>query len=110
MDGRAINIRSEKAKELLALLVERRGSFVSSHEAIAMLWECEPNETTRARYRKTASRLMTELGRNGIDYIVESDRGARRIVPECIECDYYDYRDGIGCLPTGGGTPRVCLV
>lgn len=111
VDGRAINIRSEKAKELLALLVERRGSFVSSHEAIAMLWECEPNETTRARYRKTASRLMAELGRNGIDYIVESDRGARRIVPECIECDYYDYRDGIGCLPTGGGsTPRVCLV
>lgn len=112
VDGRAINIRSEKAKELLALLVERRGSFVSSHEAIAMLWECEPNETTRARYRKTASRLMAELGRNGIDYIVESDRGARRIVPECIECDYYDYRDGIGCLLTGGGgsTPRVCLV
>lgn len=110
VDGRAINIRSEKAKELLALLVERRGSFVSSREAIAMLWECEPNKTTRARYRKTASRLMIELGRNGIDYIVESDRGARRIVPECIECDYYDYRDGVGGLPTGGGAPRVCLV
>lgn len=103
VDGRAVNIRSEKAKELLALLVERRGSFVSSHEAIAMLWECEPSETTRARYRKTASRLMTELGRNGIDYIVESDRGARRIVPEYIECDYYDYRDGIGDFPTWGG-------
>lgn len=110
VDGRAINIRSAKAKELLALLVERRGSFVSSREAIAMLWECEPNKTTRARYRKTASRLMIELGRNGIDYIVESDRGARRIVPECIECDYYDYRDGVGGLPTGGGAPRVCLV
>ena len=110
VDGRAINIRSAKAKELLALLVERRGSFVSSREAIAMLWECEPNKTTRARYRKTASRLMIELGRNGIDYIVESDRGARRIVPECIKCDYYDYRDGAGGLPTGGGAPRVCLV
>lgn len=110
VDGRAINIRSEKAKELLALLVERRGSFVSSREAIAMLWECEPNKTTRARYRKTASRLMAELDRNGIGHIVESDRGARRIVPECIECDYYDYRDGVGGLPTGGGAPRVCLV
>lgn len=110
VDGRAINIRSEKAQELLALLVERRGSFVSSREAIAMLWECEPSEKTRARYRKTASRLMSELGRNGIDYIVESDRGARRIVPECIKCDYYDYRDGAGGLPTGGGAPRVRLV
>ena len=94
-DGNAINIRSEKAKELLALLVERRGAFVSAREAIATLWECEPDETTRARYRKVASRLMSELNRNEIGHIVESDRGARRIVPESIECDYYDYRDGL---------------
>lgn len=94
-DGNAINIRSEKAKELLALLVERRGAFVSAREAIATLWECEPDETTRARYRKVASRLMSELNRNEIGHIVESDRGARRIVPENIECDYYDYRDGL---------------
>ena len=60
-----------------------------------MLWECEPDQTTRARYRKTASRLVSELKRNGIEYIVESDRGARRVVPECLECDYYDYRDGL---------------
>lgn len=95
VDGKAVNIRSAKAKELLALLIERRGAFVSSREAIAMLWECDPDKTTRARYRKTASRLVSELKRNGIGYILESDRGARRIVPEYLECDYYDYRDGL---------------
>lgn len=105
VDGRAVNIRSGKAKELLALLIERRGAFVSSREAIAMLWECEPNETMRARYRKTASRLMSELNRNGIGYIVESDRGARRVVPECLECDYYDYRDGLRA-PSGSLLPE----
>ena len=95
VDGKALNIRSAKAKELLALLIAHRGAFVSSREAIAMLWECEPDKTTRARYRKTASRLMSELKRSGIGYILESVRGARRIVPEYLECDYYDYRDGL---------------
>ena len=78
VDGKAVNIRSAKAKELLALLIERRGAFVSTREIIAMLWECEPDETTRARARKVASRLMSELNRNGIGYIVERDRGPPR--------------------------------
>ena len=95
VDGEAVHIRCEKARELLALLIERRGAFVTTREAIALLWECEPDDKSRARYRKIASRLMAELRKVGIEYIVESDRGARRIVPEYIDCDYYDYRDGL---------------
>lgn len=105
VDGKAVNIRSAKAKELLALLIERRGAFVSTREIITMLWECEPDETTRARARKVASRLMSELNRSGIGYIVESDRGARRVVAEYIECDYYDYRDGLRA-PSGDFLPE----
>ncbi len=95
VDGEAIHIRCERGRELLALLIEKRGAFLSTREAITSLWECEPDDTTRARYRKIASRLMNELKKYGIDYIVESDRGARRIIPEFINCDYYDYRDGV---------------
>ena len=95
VDAKAVNIRSEKAKELLALLIVKRGAFITVREAITTLWECEPDDTTRARVRKVASRLLSELNRNGIGHIIESDRGARRIVPEYIECDYYDYRDGL---------------
>ncbi len=95
VDGEAVFIRSEKGRELLALLIEKRGAYLTTREAITSLWECEPDEASRARYRKVVSRLMSELKRNGIDYIVESDRGARRIVPEFIDCDYYDYRDGL---------------
>lgn len=93
--GEAVHIRCEKARELLALLIERRGAFVTTREAIALLWECEPDDKSRARYRKIASRLMAELRKIGVDHIVESDRGARRIVPEYIDCDYYGYRDGL---------------
>lgn len=95
VDGEALHIRCEKARELLALLIERRGAFVTTRDAITSLWECEPDDRSRARYRKIASRLMAELRKAGIEHIVESDRGARRIVPEYIDCDYYDYRDGL---------------
>lgn len=95
VDGKAFHVRNDKARELLALLIERRGSFLTTREVVSELWECEPDEKVRARYRKVASRLMSELKRAGIDYIVESDRGARRIIPEYIDCDYYEYRDGL---------------
>lgn len=42
VDGKPIPFRSEKAKGLLALLVDRRGGFVTSADAIATLWEHEP--------------------------------------------------------------------
>ena len=57
VDGKAINIRSEKARDLLALLIEKRGAFLSAREAITTLWECGPDDTSRARYRKVAGRL-----------------------------------------------------
>ena len=58
VDDRPIAFRNEKSKELFALLVDRRGGFVSSEEAIGFLWENEPaNPVTLARYRKVALRL-----------------------------------------------------
>ena len=41
INGQAILIPHAKAKELLALLVHRRGGFVTQHEIIAHLWEDE---------------------------------------------------------------------
>ena len=47
VDGEAILFNHSKAKELLALLVDRRGGFVGATEAISCLWEDEPaNNTT----------------------------------------------------------------
>lgn len=95
IDGEPVHIKNDKGRELLALLIEKRGAYLTTREAITALWECEPDNTVRARYRKIASRLISELKELGIDYIIESERGVRRIIPEFINCDYYDYRDRI---------------
>lgn len=96
VDNEPVVFHSEKAKELLALLVDRRGGFVSSVEAITYLWPGEGvYKTTLARYRKYAMRLKNTLEEYGIQDIVEvTKRGLRRIVPERIDCDYYRYLSG----------------
>ena len=90
-----VAFRNEKSKELLALLVDRRGGFVSADEAISFLWEDEPsNPVTLARYRKVALRLKNLLEEYGISDIVESVNGKRRIVAEKVRCDLYEYLSG----------------
>lgn len=95
VDGHPIAFRNKKSKELLALLVDRRGGFVSSEEAIGFLWEDEPvNAVTLSRYRKVALRLKNILEEYGITDIVESVDGKRRIVTDRVSCDLYDYMTG----------------
>ena len=93
--GKPIAFRSQKAKELFALLVDRRGGYVSSEEAISFLWEDEPiNSVTLARYRKVALRLKNILEEYGIADVIASVDGKRRIVMEKVQCDLYDYLSG----------------
>lgn len=95
VENRPIAFRNEKSKELLALLVDRQGGFVTSAEAIACLWEDEEvNSVTLARYRKVALRLKNLLEEYGISHIVETVDGKRRIVPELVCCDLFDYLKG----------------
>ncbi len=92
---RPIAFRNKKSKELFALLVDRKGGYVTSEEAISFLWEEEPvNTVTLARYRKAALRLKNTLEEYGIPEVIEAVDGKRRIVPERVRCDLYDYLSG----------------
>lgn len=90
-----IAFRNKKSKELFALLVDRKGGYVSSEEVISFLWEDEPiNTVTLSRYRKVALRLKNTLEEYGISDVIESVNGKRRIVMEKVHCDLYDYLSG----------------
>lgn len=90
-----IAFRNKKSKELLALLVDRKGGYVSSEEAISFLWEDEPvNAVTLSRYRKVALRLKNTLEEYGISDVIETVDGKRRIIPERVKCDLYEYLSG----------------
>lgn len=92
VDGIPVSFKNESAKELLALIVNRRGGFVTSREATSTLWPEEPvSKTTMARYRKAAMRLGRTLEQYGVQAILEKDGGSRRINPSLVNCDLYSY-------------------
>ena len=91
-DGQPIFFHSEKVKELLALLVDRQGGYVTTNEAAALLWPGEElDDILKARYRKVCMRLTETLCENGIEDVVDISKRKRRIVPENIDCDLFDY-------------------
>ena len=50
VDGRPVPFKQAKCKELLAYLVDRRGSGVSRAEAFAILWEDRPYDRDEKRH------------------------------------------------------------
>lgn len=96
IDGEPVVFEHEKAKELLAVLIDRQGKFVSSGEIISCLWEDEAvNENTQSRCRKAAYHLRRILAAYGLDDLLESTpKGYRRIRTEMIDCDLYHYLNG----------------
>ena len=95
INGEAILIPNAKAKELLALLVDRRGGFVSSGEIISCLWEGEEaNTLTLSRCRKVFMLLKNTLKEYNLENLIESKKGKRKINTRLVNCDLYNYLSG----------------
>ncbi len=93
-DGKAIHFSNKKAKELLALLVDRRGGFVTMEQAIDTLWENRAyDECTKTLYRTALKNLRDTLAKSGYTDILVEKRGQRCINKERVSCDYYDFID-----------------
>lgn len=95
VDGVPVLFKSQKAKELLAVLVDRRGGYVSSGDIISRLWENESaNPTTNARVRKVAMLLRRTLAKYGVDYIIENADRQRRLISDAVDCDLFHFLAG----------------
>ena len=95
IDEKPLHFTSDKAKELLAILVDRNGGTLSAPEAISILWEDEPaGEKQLSRYRKLAQRLKEALQQAGIDDILVTSNGVRSLDISKISCDYYEFLNG----------------
>ncbi len=89
VDGRVLPIKTAKAKELLALMVDRNGGAVTVGQAISCLWEDRAyDERTGSLYRMTYKRLKETLAAAGIEYILETRHANRSVNMEMLDCDY----------------------
>jgi two-component SAPR family response regulator len=95
LNDKPLDFSSEKAKELLAFLVDRKGGIVSTEEMITYLWEDRPDDDkSRNLCRKVVQRLHKQLEEWGIgDIVIRHNRG-RSLDVSKVDCDYYEYLNG----------------
>lgn len=95
VDGKPVPFKQAKCKELLAYLIDRRGSGVSRAEAFAILWEDRPYDRPMQKQFDVIIRsLRDSLREAGAEYIFEMKSGMLRIVPEKISCDLFRFCSG----------------
>lgn len=94
IDGEAYHFSNGKAKELLALAIDKKGGIVTMEQAVDLLWEDHPyDEAVKQLYRKAVICLNQLCKDKGLDFFV-SNRGSCHILPSRLECDYYKLLEG----------------
>ena len=92
IDGKPIAFKYSKTKELLAYLIDRKGAMCTSAELQAVIFE---DDSGHESYMKSLRRdLLETLESIGCGNVIAQQRGKLGIVPDDLDCDYYDWCDG----------------
>ena len=83
-----------KTKELLAYLIDRKGSLCTNGEIMAILWEDDANERHTSYLKNLRHDLANTLESLGCSEALVRRRGMIGIVTSEIDCDYYDFLAG----------------
>ena len=92
VDGKVLPMEPAKAKELLAYLVDRKGTMCSNAEIIAAIWEDDGDHYSYLKKCKKA--LLSALTQAGCKEVLISQRGSIGVDRAAFTCDYYDWLEG----------------
>ena len=94
-NGQPLVFEREKAKELLAYLIDRYGSSVTTEQIAVVLWEDRPYDRTLKNYVSTIlGSLRNTLRKVGREDILIKTRNHLSVDPDKFKCDAYDYEKG----------------
>lgn len=92
-----LSFRYRKTKELLAVLVDRRGALVTNRDIVRMLWpdDAEDERAHLSYVNNLRADLLATLAEKGLEDCVVSRYGSVGIRTDGVDCDYYNFlRDG----------------
>ena len=96
VNGQPLVFEREKAKEMLAYLVDRSGASVTTEQLAVVLWEDRAYGRTLKNYVSTVlGSLRKTLRKVGKEDILIKTRNHLSVNPEKIKCDAYDYEKGV---------------
>ena len=92
IDGKPAVFKYNRTKEIIAILVNNRGSQVTNGEIIACLWEDDGDPEKKMSYlRNLRQDLQNTLKSYKLDGIILKQRGSMAIDTKAIECDLFDW-------------------
>ena len=92
IDGRPVEFKYKRTKEVVAVLVNNKGAQTTNGEIIASLWEDDGDPEKKQSYlRNLRQDLQNTLTSLKIDGIIIKQRGSMAIAKDKIECDLYDW-------------------
>lgn len=92
IDQYPVAFKYHKTKELFAYLIDRRGALCTIGELQAVIFEDDDGHET---YMKSLRRdLLETLEAAGCGNVIARQRGKLGVVPERLQCDYYDWCNG----------------
>lgn len=95
IDGKPATFSRTKAKELLAYLVDRKGSGVSRKELAAVMFEDAPYDRNAQNYlTKIIKALQDSLTAAGAPEILIAGANQYSVDTRLLDCDLYDFCDG----------------
>ena len=86
-----VKFRTEKAEELLAFMIDRRGGFISRSEIIDILWADFDGERALIHFNTTLHYVKKALLQYGINIPFTYDRGCYKFDIKDLNCDYLKF-------------------
>lgn len=87
-----LKFKRSKSKELLAYLIDRKGSSVTSKQICAVLWEERVDDVKNSNYLyQLFDDLRHALNEVGAECVLRRKGNAYAIDADRIDCDYYNY-------------------
>ncbi|MGI6264226.1 MAG: response regulator [Acutalibacteraceae bacterium] len=92
-DGKPVPLTG-KAKEILALVVTKRGKEISNEEIFSTIWEeRQYSNANMVVYYNALRRLKQALEREGLSELLISTPHGQMINTALFDCDYYAWQD-----------------
>ena len=95
VDGNPLKFERKQSKEILAYLVDKRGTSATYPELAATLWEDEEYDRTKQKNLQVyiASLVKTLLSVDVKDLILKNRQGIL-VNTKIVDCDYYRFLEG----------------
>ena len=95
VDGNLLKFERKQAKEILAYLVDKRGTSATYAELAAILWEDEEYDRTRQKNLQVyIASLVKTLNGVGINDLILKNRQGILVNTKIVDCDYYRFLEG----------------